>query len=70
MLTPCKYVEQFFTIDPSEDEWKVAVKKAFKFSFDSSSVTYTIRSIKKDEVLMKAGDPAEKIFILKKYVRP
>jgi len=57
---------QFFETDPSEDEWKVAIKKAFKFSFDSSSASYTMKNVKMGELLMKIGDPAEKIYILKK----
>lgn len=57
---------QFFETEPSEDDWKVAVKKAFKFSFDSNSTGYVMKNIKMGELLMKIGDPAEKIYILKK----
>ncbi len=57
---------QFFETELSEDDWKVAIKKAFKFSFDSNSATYIMKNIKMGELLMKIGDPAEKIYILKK----
>ena len=57
---------QFFEIEPSEEDWKAAIKKAFKFSFDSNSASYVMKNIKMGELLMKIGDPAEKIYILKK----
>jgi len=57
---------QFFETEPSEDDWKVAIKKAFKFSFDSGSANYVMKNIKMGEMLMNVGDPAEKIYILKK----
>lgn len=57
---------QFFETYPAEENWRVAIKKAFKFSFDSNSVSYIMKTIKMGELLMKIGDPAEKIYILKK----
>ena len=57
---------QFFETDPGEDDWKVAIKKAFKFSFESTSASYVMKNIKMGEMLMNVGDAAEKIYILKK----
>jgi DNA-binding NtrC family response regulator len=37
---------QFFETEPSDDDWKVAVKKAFKFSFDVNSAAYVMKNIK------------------------
>lgn len=57
---------QFFENDPAEEDWRIAVKKAFKFCFDNHSATYTAKKIKMGELLMKVGDAAEQIYILKK----
>ena len=57
---------QFFETDPDEDGWKVAIKKSFKFSFESQSANFIIKNVKMGDLLMKVGDPAEKIYILKK----
>jgi CRP/FNR family cyclic AMP-dependent transcriptional regulator len=57
---------QFFEQDPSEEDWKLAVKKSFKFCFDQHSSTYTLKKIRMGDLLMKIGDPAESIYILKK----
>lgn len=57
---------QFFDQSPGEDEWKVAVAKSFKFSFESGNSSYTHKQVKMGDVLMQVGDPADKIYILKK----
>ena len=57
---------QFFDQDPGEEDWKIAVKKAFNFSFDNHSANYTLKKLKMGDMLMKIGDAAEQIYILKK----
>jgi CRP/FNR family cyclic AMP-dependent transcriptional regulator len=57
---------QFFEQDPSEEDWKLAVKKSFKFCFDQHASAYTTKKIRMGDLLMKIGDAADSIFILKK----
>ena len=57
---------QFFEREPSGEDWKLAVKKSFQFSFDSHSAPYVTRKIKMGDLLIKIGDAAEQIYILKK----
>jgi len=57
---------QFFETDPDEDGLKLAIKKSFKFSFETHSAPFIMKNVKVGDLLMKIGDPAEKIYILKK----
>jgi hypothetical protein len=57
---------QFFEVPPIDEEWRIAVKKAFKFSFDAHSTPYVVKSVKMGDVIMNVGDPANQVYILKK----
>jgi CRP/FNR family cyclic AMP-dependent transcriptional regulator len=57
---------QFFEREPSAEDWKLAVKKSFRFSFDHHAAPYVTRKIKTGELLIRIGDAAEQIYILKK----
>lgn len=57
---------QYFEKNPNEEEWRSAVSKAFKFSFDPGVNQYSVKNISAGDILIKVGDPADKIYILKK----
>ena len=57
---------QFLPETPSDEEWKNALKKSFKFSLESKTASFQIKLLKANEFLMKAGDPGDKVFILKR----
>lgn len=57
---------QFFETDLADNEWLPTIKKSFKFSFESKAASFQIKILKANDFLMKTGDPADKVFILKK----
>ena len=57
---------QFFEMEPTDENWRIAVKKAFKFSFDAHAAPYVVKNVKMGDLIMKIGDPAEQVYILKK----
>jgi len=57
---------QFFEVEPNDENWRIAVKKAFKFSFDAHAAPYVVKTVKMGDLIMKIGDAAEQVYILKK----
>ncbi len=57
---------QFFDVAPVDEQWRIAVKKAFKFSFDAHATPYVLKNVKMGDVIIKIGDPANQVYILKK----
>lgn len=57
---------QFFDAFPDDEQWKLALKKAFKFCLESKTAAFQIKLLKANEHLMKVGDPASTVYILKR----
>ena len=57
---------QFYDSELDEDGQKGAFKKAFKYSLESKGASFFTKQIKANDLLMKVGDSADKVFILKK----
>ena len=56
----------FFETEPSEEEWKIAFKKAFHFSLESKNASFQVKKISTGELLIHAGEIAAQVFILKR----